>query len=990
MVAETELNIYGYHPGEWDDYDAFLADKKKKQEEWHKNNPNHVPTQNTPEQQEQHNAYWLKEYNVHGSKLDYVIDDNGHLVIDYGEEGPAYKKLKDREQRILLNSQQQQFERGNITWGALDNVLKDWYLEHFDPIDIVAATDSTGAVITVAELNDVGNTITEATPATEGSINHPDQTPNESTLLTTETTPAVVTSKPADIIAPAEVTPAAVIEKEGLKTEPVKTTTYNSDNNTSTQTVDYNATNTGLNVPDAYTYTTAGVNNLPSTSPSVFAPLNRSTDILPAGYEWKFDGNGWVQVPIEMNNGGMVKHFNEGGENTTPDFGDINPALKQSLGDSYGFYENPGNLPQWYGTKYVPGEDGAPGTTVGLNANGQTQEEFFAANPNANASDWQVANPIAGFNQNQLDAQTALAAQGGAADQQGLLASAYAAAAKDGVSGNGYNPNLQTATTIGTEYNVDPASYDASTIDNVKAYDPSQAGLSLIGNTNDYNATDYTAAKAGLGQIDDTSNYLAAQYEAAQAGLGRIDDTAQYTPSTYDAATANKASNYKASQLSNNPDYLNKYLNPAANQAQQAAIANVNSSFGQGGTLGGVRNARAATEAAIQASLPTLSQAAQLEFQQGQQNQALNQSAQNQAAQQAVNAQNQLQSQNLVAQNAANQYSTGAINQAGQINSGAVNNTASQNLAAYNQNQAINQAAKNQAAQQNVNAQNQAAQYGAQASNQNSALNLAAYNQNQALNQAAQNQAHQFGATAANQANQFGAQAYNQTSALNQAAANQNALTNSAAQNQAAQYEAQAGNAVNVQNQNAQNQAGQFNAGLSNQAEQYNANVGNQVAAANAGILNQTDAANAGASNTASQFNLGNALAWGGQIPTASNQLLQQGNTLNQVGQQQQDYAQNQLNQDVQAWNYQQALPAQQLQNQLALSQLAAAGQAGNIGYDVGNTASQGFDFGNLLNLGLGSSGGGGGGLGDLFGGLLGFNRGGQVPSKPGLLRRRG
>ena len=303
-----------------------------------------------------------------------------------------------------------------------------------------------------------------------------------------------------------------------------------------------------------------------------------------------------------------------------------------------------------------------------------------------------------------------------------------------------------------------------------------------------------------------------------------------YDPSLATASQIQNVNTYDPAQQGQ-ANYVNQYLNPAVQQAQQSAIANVNAGFGQSGTLGGARNARAASAAATQASLPALSQAAGQEF----------------AAQQAINQ--------------------------------------------------ANQAASNQAAQWGAGAQNQAGQ-------------------------------------------------------LNQAALNQFAL----------------------QNQGALNQAGQ-----------YGANVFNQNQAANTGALNQ-----------ASQYNLGNQLNWAGQVPTAQQSQLAQGNTLQTVGQQQQDQNQAILNEQIKAWNYNQAQPLENLYQQLALGQIGQAAQAGQLGVDASQGAqTAGWNFNDWIGQGLSGALGGSGGIGGLLGGLFsnegglvdGYNKGGVVKS---YIRKKG
>ena len=205
--------------------------------------------------------------------------------------------------------------------------------------------------------------------------------------------------------------------------------------------------------------------------------------------------------------------------------------------------------------------------------------------------------------------------------------------------------------------------------------------------------------------------------------------------------------------------------------------------------------------------------------------------------------------------------------------------------------------------------------------------------------------------------------------------------------NQAEAANAAAANQASSQNQQAQLQAALANAGAQNQAQQFGATAQNQANQLNQAALNQADAANAAAANQASQFNLGNRLAWAGQFPTVTQSLSDQGFLLNQVGQQQQDLAQQQANQDVAAWNYNQTIPQQQLFNQIGLAQLAQAGQNANIGYNVGDTSSGGgFDLGSTLTNSIlgGITGGDGlGGITDLLGGLGGLfsNSGGMVPN---------
>ena len=60
---------------------------------------------------------------------------------------------------------------------------------------------------------------------------------------------------------------------------------------------------------------------------------------------------------------------------------------------------------------------------------------------------------------------------------------------------------------------------------------------------------------------------------------------ATYGPSTYQASQLQDVATYDAAQQGP-ANYINQYLQPLVDQSQQQAIANVNTGFGQGGTLG--------------------------------------------------------------------------------------------------------------------------------------------------------------------------------------------------------------------------------------------------------------------------------------------------------------------------------------------------------------------------------------------------------------------
>ena len=173
-----------------------------------------------------------------------------------------------------------------------------------------------------------------------------------------------------------------------------------------------------------------------------------------------------------------------------------------------------------------------------------------------------------------------------------------------------------------------------------------------------------------------------------------------------------------------------------------------------------------------------------------------------------------------------------------------------------------------------------------------------------------------------------------------------------------------------------------------NQRDLSNQAALNQAAQFGSTAYNQNQAANAGAYNTANQFNLGQISNFANLVPTAQTAQLSQGNTLQTVGQQLQDQDQAAVNEQVKAWNFNQAQQLQDLYQRLGLAQVGQAAQAGNITQDVQGSGG-GFDIGSVLGLGL--PGGGSSGVGGLLGSLF-SNSGGMVPRRPvrSFMRKKG
>ena len=148
---------------------------------------------------------------------------------------------------------------------------------------------------------------------------------------------------------------------------------------------------------------------------------------------------------------------------------------------------------------------------------------------------------------------------------------------------DGYNPYTQTSTDL------------AGAVKNVQDYwGKSKGGPEIYGNTPD------TAGRSTVAGF--TPDQIAAQNSARNAA--GVQDT---LAGTY----ANQVQQGAQGNLGYTPaSSVNQYLNPLINSQQQQTIANVNNSFGQSGTFGSARNARASAEAAARVALPYQYQAA--------------------------------------------------------------------------------------------------------------------------------------------------------------------------------------------------------------------------------------------------------------------------------------------------------------------------------------------------------------------------------------------
>ena len=689
----AEKNIYNKELGRYqtqDEWDAFIKENRDRRRES------------------------TERLNTYGSDLNYTWnEEKGWNELDTSSFG-EWDSYKDIYDQILS------FENGLRGWDALEDNAKQWYLNRgFDP----TADRSKGRYQTLEEYNKfVQDNIDRRKAATDrmnrygseldyywddekgwnrldtssfGDWNsykdiYSDILNFESglkgwSILAPEAQEWYLSKfKPEDIIAEVDEatgetkTVLDLINVEKTITDPVDTIP-GEPVDTSTIEIDYNineGSDPAINIPK-YTYEIAGRGNVDPNNPNNYGrildlsslynnvgPYNNVNNQTTNTNGWFYNSQtGRWEQPQNNNAGGMIRqNYNDAGEVEPEKFlksdftlaatdtnAGINPALSNALWNTANWYQTDeqGGVPAWYGTKFVGDE------LEQVNDQNETQAEFdarVAANnvgkspgdpgyidPNS----FQALSPVAGFNQSQLLGQNALLdAAGGYSYQDPNTGETKF---QPGQIDIGETLANATQTGLGGGYSYDPATQTAATLADVQGYNASQVDLDSI-NRNEI-------------------------------------------------ASINPA-------LRDQSNYLNQYLNPAVQQAQQQAIANVNSSFGQGGTLGGARNVRSGVTAATQAALPVLTQGANTQFQ----------------ADQAIDA--------------ANQQFFNAAETA--------------NAAAANQASAQNQQAQLQAALANAGAQNAAATFGATAQNQANQLNQAALNQADAANAAAANQAQQF------------------------------------------------------------------------------------------------------------------------------------------------------------------------------------------------------------------------------------------------------
>ena len=274
-------------------------------------------------------------------------------------------------------------------------------------------------------------------------------------------------------------------------------------------------------------------------------------------------------------------------------------------------------------------------------------------------------------------------------------------------------------------------------------------------------------------------------------------------------------------------------------------------------------------------------------------------------------------------------------------------------------------AQKQQAALQNAAAMSQASQFGSAASNQAQLANRAAENQMAQYNAGNIQQAEIQNTALASQANKSYADAYNQAQ-----------LANAAARNQMQQYNASNIQQAGLQGSASKNQAAQFNAGQNLASAQNTAQYGQAAANLNA----QQGQFGAGLGLQGLQTAMTGATTLGNLGNTQYNQNMGINQMQNQLGAQQQQQVQNDLNNQYQDFQGSQNYPYKQIGFMSDILRGAPTTNAGSTMYNYQAPPSTLSQIGGLGATALGAFGA----FNKANGGMVGrYAKGGLVRSRP-------
>ena len=274
-------------------------------------------------------------------------------------------------------------------------------------------------------------------------------------------------------------------------------------------------------------------------------------------------------------------------------------------------------------------------------------------------------------------------------------------------------------------------------------------------------------------------------------------------------------------------------------------------------------------------------------------------------------------------------------------------------------------AQKQQAALQNAAAMSQASQFGSAASNQAQLANRAAENQMAQYNAGNIQQAEMQNTALASQANKSYADAYNQAQ-----------LANAQSANQMQQYNASNIQQAGLQGSASKNQAAQFNAGQNLASAQNTAQYGQAAANLNA----QQGQFGAGLGLQGLQTAMTGATTLGNLGNTQYNQNMGINQMQNQLGAQQQQQVQNDLNNQYQDFQGSQNYPYKQIGFMSDILRGAPTTNAGSTMYNYQAPPSTLSQIGGLGATALGAFGA----FNKANGGMVGsYAKGGLVRSRP-------